>query len=88
MKVKKVPARKCLISNESFPKEELFRVVRTPEGKVILDMTYKANGRGAYIKKDEEIINRAKSKKVLDKALETKVDDEVYERMMIFLKMK
>lgn len=88
MKVKKVPTRKCLILNESFPKEELFRVVRTPEGKVILDMTYKANGRGAYIKKDEEIINKAKSKKVLDKALETKVDDEVYERMMIFLKMK
>ena len=88
MKVKKVPTRKCLISNESFPKEELFIVVRTPEGKVIFDMTYKANGRGAYIKKDEEIINKAKSKKVLDKALETKVDDEVYERMMIFLKMK
>ncbi len=86
--MKKIPLRKCLISNESFPKEELFRVVKTPEGNVILDMTYKANGRGAYIKKDEEIILKAKNKKVLDRALETIVPNEIYDRMVNYLKMK
>ena len=86
--MKKIPLRKCLISNKSFPKEELFRVVKTPEGNVILDMTYKANGRGAYIKKDEEIILKAKNKKVLDRALETIVPNEIYDRMVNYLKMK
>lgn len=86
--MKKIPLRKCLISNESFPKEELFRVVKTPEGNVILDMTYKANGRGAYIKKDEGIILKAKNKKVLDRALETIVPNEIYDRMVNYLKMK
>lgn len=86
--MKKIPLRKCLISNESFPKEELFRVVKTPEGNVILDMTYKANGRGAYIKKDEEVILKAKNKKILDRALETIVPNEIYDRMVNYLKMK
>ena len=53
-----------------------------------MDTTYKANGRGAYIKKDEDIILKAKNKKVLERALEVKVPDEVYERMITFLKMK
>ncbi len=86
--MKKIPLRRCLVTNESFPKEKLFRVVRTPSGEVILDTTYKANGRGAYIKKDEDIILKAKNKKVLERALEVKVPDEVYERMITFLKMK
>lgn len=86
--MKKVPLRKCLISGESLPKEELFRVVRAPNGEVILDSTYKMNGRGAYIKKSEETILLAKKKKVLDRSLEIKVPDEVYDRMINFLKMK
>ncbi len=86
--MKKIPLRRCLVTNESFPKEELFRIVRTPNGEVILDTTYKANGRGAYVKKDEEIILKAKAKKVLDRALEVKVPEEVYERMLNYLKMK
>ncbi len=86
--MKKIPIRKCLISNENLPKEELFRVVRTPSGEVILDNTYKANGRGAYIKKNEEIILKAKQKKVLDHVLGVKVDDSIYDRMLMFIKMK
>lgn len=86
--MKKIPLRKCLITKESLPKEELFRVVRTPSGEVILDATNKANGRGAYIKKDESIIKIAKEKKVLDRALETEVPNEIYERMSNYLKMK
>ena len=54
MKVKKIPLRTCVITKEKLPKAELVRVVRTPEGEVIIDTTGKANGRGAYLKKDLE----------------------------------
>ena len=54
--MKKVPMRRCLVKNQSFPKMELFRVVKTKDNKVVLDITGKLNGRGAYIHKDEESI--------------------------------
>ena len=81
MPVKKIPMRKCLALNESFPKNELFRIVRTPEGEVKVDLKGKVNGRGAYISKSKEAIDIAKSKKVLDVKLETKVPDEIYDEL-------
>ena len=48
MKVKKIPMRSCLVTRERLPKQELIRVVRTPEGNVVVDTTGKVNGRGAY----------------------------------------
>ena len=51
MKMKKIPMRTCLVTREKLPKQELIRVVRTPEGSVVIDETGKANGRGAYLKK-------------------------------------
>ena len=86
--MKKIPSRKCLATGQIFPKNDLFRVVRTPEGDVQLDMGGKANGRGAYISKDENAILKAKKTKCLDKALEIEVPDSIYERMILFLKMK
>ena len=56
MKVKKVPLRTCVVTKEKLEKKDLFRVLRTPEGNVIVDDTNKANGRGAYIKKDLDAI--------------------------------
>ena len=52
MKTKKIPMRSCVVTKEKYPKMELVRVVRTPENDVIVDLTGKANGRGAYLKKD------------------------------------
>ena len=52
MKVKKIPMRTCIITQEKYPKKELIRVVRTPNKEIIVDITGKANGRGAYLKKD------------------------------------
>ena len=52
MKVKKIPMRTCVVTNERFPKQELLRIVKTPEGLVKPDLTGKLNGHGAYIKKD------------------------------------
>lgn len=81
MPVKKIPMRKCLALNESFPKNELFRIVRTPEGEVKVDLKGKVNGRGAYISKSIKAIDIAKSKKILDVKLETKVPDEIYDEL-------
>jgi predicted RNA-binding protein YlxR (DUF448 family) len=83
--MKKVPMRRCLVNNESFPKMELFRVVRTQDNTVVLDITGKLNGRGAYVHKDEVSIEKARKTKCLDKALEVEVPNEIYDRMYKFL---
>ena len=80
--VKKIPIRRCLATNQPFPKKEMFRIVRTPDGNVIVDDTGKANGRGAYLSKTEEAIMIAKSKKLLDKHLEADVSEEIYEVLL------
>jgi predicted RNA-binding protein YlxR (DUF448 family) len=77
--IKKVPCRTCVITREKLPKKELIRVVRTPEGEVIIDETGKANGRGAYLKKDLETFNKAEKSKALDRHLEVVVPAHVYE---------
>ena len=79
--MKKIPMRRCLATNESFPKKELLRIVRTPEGEVKVDLTGKLNGKGAYLSKSNEALSIAKKKKVIDKALEVEVPEEVYEEI-------
>ena len=79
--MKKIPMRKCLASGESLPKKDLLRIVRTPEGEVKVDTTGKLNGKGAYLKKSLEALEIAKKKNLLSKALEVKVDDEVYKEI-------
>ena len=86
MKNKKVPMRTCVVTKEKFPKSELVRVLRTPEGNVILDLTLKANSRGAYLKKDKDVINKAKKTKILNKMLETDIKDDIYEELLQLLK--
>ena len=60
MKTKKIPLRTCIVTKEKLPKQELIRVVRTPEKEIIIDETLRANGRGAYLKKDLEVFEKAK----------------------------
>lgn len=81
MKTKKVPMRSCVVTREKLPKQELVRVVRTPEGNVIVDVTGKANGRGAYLKKDLSVFERAYNSKVLNKILEVDVPDSVFDEL-------
>ena len=80
--MKKIPMRTCVVSKEKCEKRDLLRIVRTPEKKVIIDETGKANGRGAYLKKDREVINKAKQTKVLDQVLEVSIPDSIYEEML------
>ena len=81
MKVKKIPMRMCSVTRERFPKQELFRIVKTPEGEVKIDLTGKLNGHGAYIKKDLAVLEKARKTKVLAKALETEIPDSIYQEI-------
>lgn len=78
MKVRKIPMRMCSVTRERFPKQELLRVVKTPEGEVKIDITGKLNGHGAYIKKDLDIVTKAKKTKALARALEIEISDSIY----------
>ena len=82
MKTKKIPMRTCVISHEKLPKKELVRIVRTPEGEIMVDLTGKSNGRGAYIKKDIETVEKARKSKVLEKHLEVVVPDSIYDELL------
>ena len=86
MKVKKIPMRTCVVTHEKLPKQELIRVVRKRDKEVIIDLNGKANGRGAYLKKDVEVFEKAKKNKVLNKQLEIEVPDEIFEQLKELVK--
>ena len=81
MKTKKIPLRSCVVSKEKLPKQELIRVVKNKENEVFIDLTGKANGKGAYIKKDLTILEKAIKTKALEKHLETKIENNIYEAL-------
>mgnify|MGYP002526431147 CR=1 FL=1 len=81
MKNKKIPMRSCVVTKEKLPKSELLRIVRTPEGKIMVDVTGKLNGKGAYIKKDIGTLEKAKKNKILERTWEAVISDEVYEEI-------
>ena len=80
-KKKKIPERQCLGCNEHKPKKELLRVVRTPEGEILLDFTGKKNGRGAYICQSVNCLKKARRSGRIDRSLNVSVPEEVYENM-------
>lgn len=87
MKVKKIPMRSCVVTHEKCAKQDLIRVVRTPEGSIIVDDEKgKSNGRGAYLKKDVAVIKKAQENKILDRVLETEIPATIYEELMLKIK--
>ena len=78
---KKIPERRCVGCGEHFPKSELVRVLRTPEGEVVLDLTGKKSGRGAYICKKASCLKKARKSRRIEASLECTIPAEVYERM-------
>lgn len=80
-KKRRVPLRKCIVTNEMKPKEDLIRVVRNKEGVIFVDPSGKQNGRGAYLTKDLKVINEAIKTGVLNQQFKTKVSDDVYEAL-------
>ena len=85
-KVKKVPQRKCIVCQDRDNKKELMRIVKNKEGEIFIDLTGKANGRGAYLKKDKEVIEKARMTKTLERHLETKIPEEIYDELLNILK--
>lgn len=81
MRIKKIPMRTCVVTKEKLPKQELIRIVRTPEGEVIIDESGKSNGRGAYLKKSLEAIEKAKKTKALGHHLEIEIPEQIYEEL-------
>ena len=86
MKNKKIPLRTCIVTKEVLPKQELFRIVINKEKEVSIDLTCKQNGRGVYLKKDISVINKAKDLKLLDKKLEVKIEEKLYEDLINLMK--
>jgi uncharacterized protein len=81
LKARKIPQRMCVGCQEMKNKKELTRIVRTPESEIVIDITGKKPGRGAYICKDEACLTKATKEKRLERALKNPVSPEVYEQL-------
>lgn len=79
--VRKIPTRRCTGCGEHFPKNTLIRVLRTPEGEIVLDLTGKRSGRGAYICKNVSCLKKARKARRLETSLECAIPEAVYQKM-------
>lgn len=75
------PQRTCMGCNLKKDKKDLIRIVKNKENEINIDKTEKMPGRGAYICKDEKCLEKVKKSRRLDKVLETKIPDEIYEKL-------
>lgn len=82
MKTKKIPLRKCVVCGENKPKENLMRVVFNKEDGISVDLTNKKNGRGAYVCKNKDCVDKAKKNKRLNQVLKANVDTQIYEELL------
>ncbi|MGX8686745.1 MAG: RNase P modulator RnpM [bacterium] len=78
---KKIPMRQCVGCGEMKEKKTLIRIIRTPEGRILLDRTGRANGRGAYICDDPACLAAARKKKSLNRAFKMQVSEEIWEEL-------
>ena len=81
MRDKKIPMRMCCGCNEMKSKREMIRVVKSPEGEISLDFLGKKAGRGAYICKNIECLNKARKTRRFERAFSCMISKEVYEEM-------
>ena len=79
--MKKIPLRTCMGCNEKKSKKELIRIVKNKEGNVSIDRTGKAEGRGAYLCENIACLEKVIKTKRLEKSLEIKISDEIYETL-------
>lgn len=84
--MRKIPMRKCVVTQERFPKKDLIRVVHTPEDEVVVDVTGKKNGRGAYIQKSMETLEKAKQSRALARALDCEIPQAVYDKLELLIR--
>ena len=79
--MKKIPMRQCVGCGEMKDKKEMMRVLKSAEGPILLDMTGKKNGRGAYLCKSAECLQKARKNKGLERSFKMSIPQEVYEEL-------
>lgn len=79
---KKIPMRQCIGCGEMKPKKEMTRVLKTAEGDIVLDMTGRKNGRGAYLCPNSECLKKAIKCKGLERSFKMPIPKEVYEMLV------
>lgn len=79
---KKEPERTCLGCRKKITKNQLIRIVKTPENKFVIDSTGKINGRGAYICKNEECVKKCIKTKALNRNFKTTIENDVYDKLL------
>lgn len=79
--MKKIPQRSCMGCNQKKDKKDLIRIVKNKDGIINIDKTGKLEGRGAYICDSVDCLEKVKKSKRLEKVLETKIDDEIYDKL-------
>ena len=84
--MKKIPMRSCIVTMEKFEKKDLIRVVKNKDNEIFIDLSGKANGRGAYLKKDIAVIEKCKKNKILDEKLGIEIPDNIYEELVSMIK--
>ena len=77
--------RTCLCSRKLLVRESMFRVVKTPNHEIIIDLNYKAQGRGAYLSKDKNLIMTAKKRRLLEKHLKVIDCQDIYDELIKLL---
>lgn len=78
---KKIPMRQCVGCGEMKGKKEMMRVLKTPEGPIVLDVTGRKNGRGAYLCKDLDCLKKARKNKGLERSFKMSIPEEVYDNL-------
>lgn len=78
---KKIPLRQCVGCGEMKSKKEMMRVLKTAEGDIVLDVTGKKNGRGAYLCKQEDCLKKAVKNKGLERSFKMSIEKSVYENL-------
>lgn len=79
---KKIPMRRCVGCGEVKSKKELIRVIRTPGGEICLDLTGRANGRGAYLCNNPDCLKKAQKRRSLGRSLGCEIPPEIYEELL------
>ncbi|HEP1657362.1 TPA: YlxR family protein [Streptococcus pyogenes] len=87
-RVKKIPLRKSLVSGEIIAKRDLLRIVKTKDGQVFIDPTGKQNGRGAYIKLDNQEALMAKKKQVFNRSFSMNIPESFYDDLIAYVDHK
>ena len=81
MQNKKIPMRMCSGCKEHLPKRDMVRVVRTPEGEIVLDLTGKKSGRGAYVCRSLSCLQKARKSRAFERVLDCSIPEDVYNRL-------